>query len=229
MQRSLLDQLIELTKSDYPDDYVRFGHLACAIEGEAVSLDEAVRRRLRVHGRYDLAGFSSRLAHEVSASRVLCKKFVEHFADVFRNQMVGRTKGSRETNPLEPALIRSEALRFDPDELVLDKGELTIVDVRIEPAPAPLPSQSAAPVGKPGKKVRLPGGRPREIDRDAITGVAKDCAKKGVEEFLDRFVERVCHECRERRPLIRTPKSRSHMREICRAIWDAARGKSTQN
>ena len=56
MQRSLLDQLIELTKLDYPDDYVRFGHLACAIEGKAV-LDEAVRRRLRVHGRYDLAAF----------------------------------------------------------------------------------------------------------------------------------------------------------------------------
>ena len=228
MQRSLLDQLIELTKSDYPDDWVRFCHLARVIEGEAVPLDEAVRMRLRVHRRYDLAAFSPRLAHEVSESGALCKKFVEHFADVFRNQMVGRTKGSRETKPLEPALIRPEALRFDPGELVLDKGELTIVDVRVEPAPAPLPSPSAAPVRKPVMKVRLPGGRPREIDRDAITGVAKDCAKKGVEEFLDRFAERVCHECGERRPPIRTPKSRSQMREICRPIWDVARSESTQ-
>jgi hypothetical protein len=157
MQRSLLlDQLIKLTKLDYPDDYVRFGHLACAVEGEAVSLDEAVRRRLRMHGRYDLAAFSPRLAHEVSASRALCKKFVEHFADVFRNQMVGRTKGSRETKPLEPALIRPEALRFDPDELVLDKGELPIVCVRVEPASAPLPNPSAAPVHKLSGKAWVP-------------------------------------------------------------------------
>jgi len=142
--------------------------------------------------------------------------------------MVGRTKGSRETKPLEPALIRPEALRFDPDELVLDKGELTIVDVRVEPAPAPLPSPSAAPVRKPVMKVRLPGGRPREIDRDAITGVAKDCAEKGVEDHLDPFAARVRHECGLRRPRIKTPKSRSQMREICRPIWDAARGESTQ-
>src|SRR5262249_26317321 len=154
--------------------YVRFGHLACAIEGEAV-LDEAVRRRLRVHGRYDLAAFSPRPLHEVSESKALCKKFVEHFADVFRNQMVGRTKGSRETKPLEPALIRPEALRFDPDELVLDKGALTIVDVRVEAAPAQPSPSVAAPVPRPVVS-GLRGGRPPEFDYDAITGVIKDCA-----------------------------------------------------
>ena len=172
MQRSLLDQLIELTKLDYPDDYVRFGHLACAIEGGAVSLDEAVRMRLRVHGRYDLAAFSPRLAHEVSASRALCKKFVEHFADVFRNQMVGRTKGSRETKPLEPALIRPEALRFDPDELVLDKGELIIVDVRINAA--------AAPVHRTGKEWLRIFFEPRrdQLSRMSITEAAKLLAQE---------------------------------------------------
>ena len=172
MQRSLLDQLIELTKLDYPDDYVRFGHLACAIEGEAVSLDEAVRMRLRVHGRYDLAAFSPRLAHEVSESRTLCKKFVEHFADVFRNQMVGRTKGSRETKPLEPALIRPEALRFDPDELVLDKGELIIVDVRINAA--------AAPVHRTGKEWLRIFFEPRrdQLSRMSITEAAKLLAQE---------------------------------------------------
>src|SRR5437660_12406306 len=38
---------------------------------------------------------------------------------------------------------------------------------------------------------RLRPGRPREYDVDgAITGVAKDCATKGVEDYLDRFVAR---------------------------------------
>jgi hypothetical protein len=227
MQQSLLDQLIELTKSDYPDDWARFCDLARVIEG-GISLEEAARKRLRVYRRYDIAAFVHEPAHELYEIRAFCKKFIEHFADVFRNRVVGRIKGNPETKPLPPDLIRPEAFRFDPDELVLDKGELTIVDVRVEPAPAPLPSPSAAPVRKPVMNVRLPGGRPREIDRDAITGVAKDCAKKGVEEFLDRFAERVCHECGERRPPIRTPKSRSQMREICRPIWDAARSESTQ-
>jgi hypothetical protein len=180
MQRSLLDQLIELTKSDYPDDWVRFCHLARVIEGESVSLDEAARSRLRVHGRYDLAAFSPRLAHEVSESSALCKKFVEHFADISRNQMVGRTKGSRETKPLEPALIRLEALRFDPDELVLDKGELIIVDVRIEPAPAPLPNAAAAPVHRTGKEILRIFFEPRrdQWSRMSITEAAKLLAQE---------------------------------------------------
>jgi hypothetical protein len=273
MQRSsLLDQLLELTKKDYPDDWVRFCHLARVIEEDA-SLDdnEAARRRLRVHGRYDLAAFSTRLTHELRESSALCWKFVEHLCDVFRNQMVGRIKGEARSLELEPALIRPEALRFDPDELVLDKGKLIIVDVRVEPAPAhemadrfhsaatpepeirpepelqqsqepptpaPLPmgpaatppaatDRSAAPVGKPVVS-RPPGGRPRELDYDAITGVAKDCAKNSVEEFLDRFADRVRDECGERRPVIKTPKSRTQMREFCRPIWEAKRAKNNK-
>jgi hypothetical protein len=226
MQLSLLgQQLIELTESDYPDDYARAFRLARAIEGQSVSPEEAMRLRLRVYRRYDIAAFGS--GTEVGDINKLLKKFVEHFADVFRHQMVGRIKGSLETKALEPALIRPEALRFDPDELVLDKGQLTIVDVRVEPALTPLPSPSTAPVGKPVVN-RPPGGRPPELDYDAITGVAKDCATKGVEEFLDRFAARVRDECGFHRPPIRTPKSRTQMRKICRPIWDAARGESTQ-
>ena len=135
-QRTLLDHLIELIKADYPDDWVRFCHLARIIERDA-SDDEAARRRLRVYRRYDIAGFSSSLGREVSASNELRKKFVEHFADVFRDHpWTGRAQGTLETRRLEPRQIRAGALRFDPDELVLDKGKLVIVDVRIEPAPA---------------------------------------------------------------------------------------------
>ena len=132
--RGLLDWLIELIKADYPDDWVRFCHLARIIERDA-SDDEAARRRLRVYRRYDIAGFSSSLGREVSASNELRKKFVEHFADVYRDHTwAGRAQGTLETRRLEPRQIRAGALRFDPDELVLDKGKLVIVDVRIEPA-----------------------------------------------------------------------------------------------
>ena len=70
--RGLLDWLIELIKADYPDDLVRFCHLARIIERDA-SDDEAARRRLRVYRRYDIAGFSSSLGREVSASNELRK------------------------------------------------------------------------------------------------------------------------------------------------------------
>jgi hypothetical protein len=90
-----------------------------------------------VYRRYDIAGFSPSLGREVSASNELRKKFVDHFADVFRDHTwIGRAPGTLETRRLEPRQIRAGALRFDPDELVLDKGKLVIVDARIEPAPA---------------------------------------------------------------------------------------------
>jgi hypothetical protein len=81
---------------------VRFCHLARIIERDA-SDDEAARRRLRVNRRYDIAGFSSSLGREVSASNELRQKFVEHFADVFRDHMwIGRAQGTLETRRLEP-------------------------------------------------------------------------------------------------------------------------------
>ena len=105
--RGLLAWLIELIKADYPDDWVRFCHLARLIERDA-SDDEAARRRLRVYRRYDIAGFSPSLGREVSASNELRKKFVEHFADVFRDHTwIGRTQGTLETRRLEPRQIRA--------------------------------------------------------------------------------------------------------------------------
>jgi hypothetical protein len=100
-----------------------------------------------------------------------------------------------------------------------------IVDVGVEAAPAQPSPSAAAPVRKPVVS-GLRGGRPPEFDYAAITEVIKDCATKGVEEFLDRFAERVREECGRRH--VRTPKSRTQMRDICRPIWDAARGESTQ-
>ena len=226
MQRSLLDQLIELIKADYPEDYARFCQLAYEIHRKFAHPEEAARRH------FSEACWLYR-AYVSGSSEIakLCEKFFEHLADVARDRgLVGRLEGDPETRPIPTDLITPEGFRFDPDLLVppTHNGKLIFVDVRVELAAAQLPNPSGAPVRKAGKKVRLPGGRPREIDYDAITGVAKDCAKKGVEEFLDRFAERVGYECGERRPPLRTPKSRSQMREICRPIWDAARGESTQ-
>src|SRR5262249_60735179 len=59
-------------------------------------------------------------------------------------------------------------------------------------------------------------GRPREFDHDALTGVAEDCAMEGVEDYLDRFVERVRHECKLRR--IKVPKD-TLLTEICRPVF----------
>src|SRR5262249_20846093 len=70
---------------------------------------------------------------------------------------------------------------------------------------------------------RLRPGRPPEYDVDgAITGIAKDCATKDVEVYFRRFVERVRHECKNKRPRIKTP-GRTRMNEICRPVWEAAR------
>jgi hypothetical protein len=230
MPQLLLDRLIEFIKLYHPEDWRHLCHHAHEDE-PGVSPESAARWFLRSFGR--------KLDSDPKASgdtEWLCWKCIDLFCDAFRNQMVGRKRGTLEITPLPPALITPETLRFaggsSPDELVLDDGELifvdvTIVDVRVEPAPASLPSPSAPPVRKPVMKGRLPSGRPPEYDDDAIAGVAKNCAKHGVEEFLARFVERVSHECGDSRPPIRAPKL-TKMRDICRPIWDAARGESTK-
>jgi hypothetical protein len=65
-------------------------------------------------------------------------------------------------------------------------------------------------------------GRPREYDHDAITKVAEDLAREtGVDDDLDPFCVRVRNECKNKRPPIKTPKSRSQMRKICRPIWES--------
>jgi hypothetical protein len=48
---------------------------------------------------------------------------------------------------------------------------------------------------------RLPRGRPREHDHEAITDVARNLAReKGVDDYLDPFCVRVTHECGNKRP-----------------------------
>jgi hypothetical protein len=64
-------------------------------------------------------------------------------------------------------------------------------------------------------------GRPPEYDHGAIIAVARDLILIGVDDYLDRFVERVRAECKARG--IKVPKSRSQMRKICGPIWDTAR------
>jgi hypothetical protein len=75
-----------------------------------------------------------------------------------------------------------------------------------------------------GVVARLRRGRPREYDHDAITKVAEDLAREtGVDDDLDPFCVRVRNECKNKRPRIKTPKSRSQMRKICRLTWEGAR------
>jgi hypothetical protein len=131
-------QLIELIKNNYLDDYARACRLACAIEGQSVSLEEALRLRLHAYRRYDLAGFGGH-GREFEELNKIWEKSIEHFADVFRTRMGGRIEGTDERKRIEPDLVQPEALRFDPDQLVLDKGKLVFVDVRVAPAPQILP------------------------------------------------------------------------------------------
>jgi hypothetical protein len=118
----LLDQLVEVSKSDYRDDWSRLLQL----EGQS---EEAARWRLHEYSkRYSAVGIPPEVA-------TLCEKFVKHFTDVYRDRLVGRRKGDPETRRIPPALIQPQALRFCPDELVLDKGQLVFVDVRVELVP----------------------------------------------------------------------------------------------
>jgi hypothetical protein len=81
---------------------------------------------------------------------------------------------------------------------------------------------------------RVPSGHPREYDWDAIIGVAKDLIaedlvrKRGGDNSLDGLIRRVRFECRQRRPRIRTPSSRSQMREILQSTFDDARAQRTK-
>jgi hypothetical protein len=166
MPLSLLDRLVELIKHDYPADWERF--CRCAQEGALNEnyafiakshqpLDPVLQSFVERFGqrspekaaRTYIRSYQRRASPGVSVGGfLLLNRFLEHFADVFRDQMVGRIKGTPEMKRLDPALISAGAIRFEPDELVLDEGELIIVNVRVEPAPTPLPNPSGAPIKK---------------------------------------------------------------------------------
>jgi hypothetical protein len=75
---------------------------------------------------------------------------------------------------------------------------------------------------------RLPRGRPREYDHEAITDVAENLAREtGVDDHLDPFFKRVRDECKNKRPRHKTP-GRTQMREICRPIWEAHRAQTAK-
>jgi hypothetical protein len=142
-------QFLALAESEHPDDYASACRLACDIEGPSATPEEAVRRRLRVYGRYDtpIPGIGTKVA---DLNR-LWAKFAELFVDAFRNRLEGRIRGTPERMPIPPDLVRPEALRFDPDEIELDQARLSFVDVRIAPAPQSLDRSAEPPGPKPGR------------------------------------------------------------------------------
>jgi hypothetical protein len=143
MPQLLLERLVKLVRRDYWEDWGRLCHHAHTTE-PGVSPEDTARGWLRSYRR---RGAMDPMA-SLETDR-LCWRCIQRFADVFRNQMVGRIKGTLEMRPLDPALITAETLRFDPDELVLDGGELIIVDVRVDPAPGEQ-FESDAPVETTG-------------------------------------------------------------------------------
>jgi hypothetical protein len=129
MPQSLLDRLVELIKQDYPEDWRFLCHHAHADDSD-VPPESAARRYLRSYRRpHPMDPVAS------VETTWLCWLCIQHFVDVFGNQMKGRIKDTPEMKPLDPALVKEETLRFYPDELVLDEGALIIVDVQVEPAP----------------------------------------------------------------------------------------------
>ena len=72
----------------------------------------------------------------------------------------------------------------------------------------------------PGARLRR--GRPREYKHDAITKVAEDLILIGIDAALDRFVERVWHECKARG--IKVPKNSlaTMLTEICKPVYERA-------
>jgi hypothetical protein len=141
MPQSLLDHIAELAQRDYRDGWERL----CQLEGS----EEAARSCLRACSRrYSAVGFSPE-------SAALCKKLIEHFADVCRDRLVGRCAGHSETKRIPPDLIRPATLHFDPDE-VKTKDGVTYVDVRIEPDPQ-IPNQPISQIPDQEPLGRKPG------------------------------------------------------------------------
>jgi hypothetical protein len=124
MQQSLLDRLVELMKLDTPEEWARLCHHAYATQPKVTcwtrgrcrlrirdlptakdwldqlanlpsrSPEKAARKCLRNYRRAD-----PRASTDTLLTDWLCWNCVQRFADVYRNQMVGRIKGSLERKP----------------------------------------------------------------------------------------------------------------------------------
>jgi hypothetical protein len=73
---------------------------------------------------------------------------------------------------------------------------------------------------------RLAPGRPPVYDYDAIATVAQELLQKGVDDYFERFAERLENECKARG--IKVPK-RSQMRKRFRPMFEAARARSAKH
>jgi hypothetical protein len=75
------------------------------------------------------------------------------------------------------------------------------------------------------RRVRPPG-RPPEHDYGAMDHVAQELLLIGVDDYLDRFIERIRNECKARG--IKVPE-RGQMRKHFKPMWDAARAQIAKN
>ena len=78
------------------------------------------------------------------------------------------------------------------------------------------PGEARAPVARRRR------GRPREYDREAITNVAEDLILIGIDAALDRFVERVWHECNRRGITVPKNPLATMLTEICKPVYERA-------
>jgi hypothetical protein len=163
MQQSLLDRLVELIKRDYPEDWARLCHHAHPTEPD-LSPEEAARRCLRSYQKRDVLDPMDSLVMELLQADRLCRDCIQLFVDAVRSRMVGRIEGTLKMKRLDPALITTETLRFDPDELVLDEGKLIVVNVRVESAPVVDATVGVASVEESPAAARNPGGAPPVAD-----------------------------------------------------------------
>src|SRR5262249_32279125 len=100
-----------------------------------------------------------------------------------------------------------------------------LADVSAARLPNPSVPAESQPLRKratvAGVVARLPGGRPREYDHDAIIRVAEALVRElGVDDYFNRFVGRVRDDCK--RLHIKSPQP-TQIKKICRPIFEAAR------
>jgi hypothetical protein len=170
-----IDAVIEVVKSDWPEEWSQYCCLAHQLvqpkQSTEISQEEAGRQLLSADGKHvaqklarddgvnagyaQLAGFGrppeTHLQRTVAAT--------QKFEDLFRNRLVLALQSGRyslkafdrlEPRTVPPALIKAEHFRFDSDEMEVNEIKLTGVHfVRAQAVPAP---RSDPPGPKPGQQ-----------------------------------------------------------------------------